>query len=66
MGASKGKLIGQFIGESLMLSLISAFLAVIFMYLYLPAFNGIVEKKLAVKILYPSHLAALILIAVFC
>ena len=66
MGASKGKLIGQFIGESLFLSLLSAFLAVILIYLSLSAFNGIVEKQLAVNIFQPSHIAALILIAVFC
>jgi predicted permease len=66
MGASKGKLIGQFIGESLFLSFLSAFLAVVLIYLSLSAFNGIVEKQLAVNIFQPSHIAALILIAVFC
>jgi len=66
MGASKGKLIGQFIGESLFLSFISAFLAVVLIYLSLSAFNGIVEKQLAVNIFEPTHIAALILIAVFC
>ena len=66
MGAGKGKLIGQFIGESLFLSFISAFLAVVLIYLSLSAFNGIVEKQLAVNIFQPSHIAALILITVFC
>jgi predicted permease len=66
MGASKGKLIGQFIGESLFLSFISAFIAVILIYLSLSAFNGIVEKQLAANIFQPSHLAALIVIAAFC
>jgi ABC-type antimicrobial peptide transport system permease subunit len=66
MGAGKGKLIGQFIGESLLLSFISAFIAVVLIYLSLSAFNGIVEKQLAVSIFQPSHLAALVLIAVFC
>ncbi len=66
MGASKGKLIGQFIGESLFLSFISAFLAVVLTYLSLSAFNGVVEKQLSVNIFQLSHLAALIVIAVFC
>ncbi len=66
MGAGKGKLIGQFIGESLFLSFISAFLAVVLIYLSLSAFNGIVEKQLAVNIFEPTHIVALILIAVFC
>jgi predicted permease len=66
MGAGKGNLIGQFIGESLFLSFISAILAVVLIYLSLSAFNGIVEKQLAVNIFLPSHIAALIVIAVFC
>jgi putative ABC transport system permease protein len=66
MGAGKGKLIGQFMGESLFLSFISTFIAVVLIYLSLSAFNGIVEKQLAVNIFNPSHIAALIIIAVFC
>ncbi len=66
MGAGKGSLIGQFIGESLFLSFISTFIAVGLIYLSLSAFNGIVEKQLAVKIFQPSHLAALTVIAIFC
>jgi predicted permease len=66
MGAGKGKLIGQFIGESLFLAFISAFLAIVLIYLSLSAFNGIVEKQLNVNIFQPSHIAALLVIAVFC
>lgn len=66
MGAGKGSLIGQFIGESLFLSFISAIIAVVLIYLSLSAFNGIVEKQLAINIFQPSHLAALVVIAVFC
>src|SRR5664279_4940357 len=60
MGAGKGKLIGQFIGESLFTSFISAVFAVVVIYISLPAFNGIVEKQLAVDIFQPSHMAALL------
>jgi predicted permease len=66
MGAGKGKLIGQFIGESLLMSLISAIVAVGIIYISLPAFNGIVEKQLSANMLNPVHLAALLAIAVIC
>jgi len=66
MGATKGNLIGQFIGESIFLSLISAVFAVVIIYLALPTFNGIVEKHLSVNVTYPVHFVALFLIAVFC
>jgi putative ABC transport system permease protein len=66
MGAGKRTLIGQFLGESLFLSFISAFIAVVLIYLSLSAFNGIVEKQLVINIFQPTHLAALIIIAVFC
>lgn len=66
MGASKGKLVSQFIGEALFISFVSAILAVAITYLALQAFNGIVEKHLEVNILQPMHLVALILIAVLC
>jgi len=66
MGAGKGKLIGQFLGESLFMAFVSALLAVILIYISLSVFNGIVEKQLEVNMLQPLHLMALILIAVVC
>lgn len=66
LGAGKGNLVRQFIGESILLSLISAVVAVVIIYLALPAFNDIVEKQLSVHIFYPVHLIALFLIALFC
>jgi len=66
LGAGKRRLIGQFMGESLFLSLFSAIIAVVLIYFSLSAFNAIVEKQLSVNIFQPSHLAALLLIAIFC
>jgi len=46
VGANKGSLIGQFIGESVMISLIAGILALIIVVLSLPAFNKLTEKIL--------------------
>ena len=46
LGAHRGKLIGQFIGESLLLSFISLILAIILIYVLLPVFNHLVSKDL--------------------
>jgi putative ABC transport system permease protein len=62
MGAGKGKLIGQFIGEAVIMSFIAVILAVGLVYLALPSFNNLVQKELAVNIFEPAHLIYLILI----
>jgi len=46
LGAHRGKLIGQFLGESLLLSFISLIIAVMLIILLLPVFNHLVEKDL--------------------
>ena len=48
MGAGKGKLVRQFIGESLVLSFVAMMLAVGIVYLALPAFNQLVGKALTI------------------
>ena len=64
MGAGKGKLIGQFIGEAVIMSFIAVFLAVGLIYFALPSFNNLVQKELAVDILAPVHLIYLLIIGV--
>jgi putative ABC transport system permease protein len=66
MGAGKTKLIGQFIGESIFTSLLSALLALGIIYLSLPAFNSLVEKQLSVNVTNPYHISALLFIALIC
>ncbi|MGZ3871767.1 MAG: ABC transporter permease [Mucilaginibacter sp.] len=63
MGAGKGKLIGQFIGEAVLMSFIAVLVAIVFIYLALPAFNNLVQKELIVNIFEPSHLLYLIAIS---
>jgi predicted permease len=66
LGAGKGKLIAQFIGESLMMSFISALLAIAIIYLTLPAFNTLVQKQVFLNLFNPTHSGGLILIALIC
>src|ERR1700754_1513140 len=53
MGAGKGKLIGQFIGEALIMSFIAVIVAVGLIYLAIPSFNTLVQKQLSVEIFAP-------------
>jgi putative ABC transport system permease protein len=46
LGAHRGKLIGQFLGESMLLSFISLAIAIILIYVLLPVFNQLVSKDL--------------------
>lgn len=51
VGARKTDLIRQFIGESLMLSLITLVIAVILLAAFLPAFNELLGKQLSLRLL---------------
>jgi hypothetical protein len=64
MGAGKGKLISQFIGEAVIMSFISVLLAIGVIYAAMPSFNTLVQKDLAVNILEPLHLIYLVVIGV--
>jgi predicted permease len=66
LGAGKYKLIGQFIGESLFMSFLSAFLSIFIVYLALGGFNTLVQKQLSLDILNPVHAGGLIAIALVC
>ncbi len=58
-GAYRQQLIWQFIGESVMLSIIAALIALFLVYLLMPDFNNITEKTIA----YGSNPAIFIIIA---
>ena len=64
MGAGKGKLVGQFIGEAVIMSFIAVLVAVGLIYIALPSFNNLVQKELGVNIFEPLHLTYLISISV--
>jgi predicted permease len=66
LGAGKRKLVAQFIGESLIMALIAACIAVALISLSLPAFNSLVEKQLALNLLNPGHFFGLLSIALIC
>ncbi|MEO6166940.1 MAG: FtsX-like permease family protein, partial [Chitinophagales bacterium] len=62
MGAGRGMLVSQFIGESLFMSFISGLLAVMVVLLALPAFNYLVDKQLVIDLLNPMHSLGLVAI----
>jgi putative ABC transport system permease protein len=63
MGAGKGKLVGQFIGEAVIMSFISVLVAIGLIYLAMPSFNNLVQKQLSVEIFQPLHLVYLMSIS---
>lgn len=64
MGAGKGKLIVQFIGEAIVMSFIAVFIAIGIIYLVLPSFNNLVQKDLYINISEPLHLTYLVSIGI--
>jgi putative ABC transport system permease protein len=55
IGATREKLIGQFLGESLLITILAFILAIIFTELALPAFNLLTEKHLAIYYTSPLY-----------
>lgn len=66
LGAGKAKLVLQFIGESMVMSFLSALFAIGIIYCALNAFNTLVEKDLSVNLFQPDHLLALLIIIFLC
>jgi putative ABC transport system permease protein len=63
IGAARGKLVLQFIGESLVLSIVAMVLAAGIVYVALPGFNQLVGKQLTMG-LTPLHVGVLLGVAV--
>jgi len=66
LGAARGSLVRQFIGEAMMMSVFSVLLGLLLMVFLLPFFNEIVEKQMGLGLKNPLHVAALIFLALFC
>ncbi|QJD96411.1 FtsX-like permease family protein [Mucilaginibacter robiniae] len=66
LGAVKSRLITQFIGEALLMSVIAVILSVIIVVLLLPGFNQLVQQQLTAEVFKPVHMAALLVIALVC
>jgi predicted permease len=64
VGALRFQLIAQFIGESLLLSFISLFLAGLIVYLMLPLFNQLASKSISFDLFNPYTFISLIGIAI--
>ncbi|MES1216414.1 MAG: ABC transporter permease [Bacteroidota bacterium] len=63
VGAERKQLIGQFLGESVLISFLALILAIGIVLLFLPLFNNIAEKKLSIHFLDGKLLLGLIGIA---
>jgi putative ABC transport system permease protein len=62
IGAGRGGLVRQFIGESLLFSYIAVILAVGIVYAAMPAFNALVGKQLVPAVFSALHLGVVVLI----
>jgi len=58
VGSSRASLIGQFFGESLLLSFVALIVSVILLQLLLPTFNDLTGKQITSPISMPSYWAA--------
>ena len=60
IGAKRSSLIGQFVGEAMLLTVLSVIIALITTTLLLPAFNGLTGKQLALPVSQPAFWLALV------
>jgi putative ABC transport system permease protein len=54
VGAQKGALVGQFIGESILIAFLAAIVALLIVELSLPGFNRLTDKKLFIDFSHPG------------
>lgn len=66
LGAGRGILIKQFFGESIMMSFVAMLVAALIVFLVLPSFNTLVEKKLSFDLSNPVFWAGLPLLGLIC
>jgi ABC-type antimicrobial peptide transport system permease subunit len=59
VGASRGTLVWQYLGESILMAIFSIGLAIVWVYLLLPLFNALTEKQLTFHFSVPILLALL-------
>ncbi len=66
MGSGKQRLVMQFLGEAMFMSVLSGITAVFIIILVLPAFNTLSQKQLSLGLLQPMHIAALAAVTLAC
>ncbi|MBX2842033.1 MAG: ABC transporter permease [Flammeovirgaceae bacterium] len=62
IGARKGSLVTQFIGEAFLLTFLAIIVALILSYILLPTFNELTEKQLNINFNTPQHWLILVVI----
>jgi len=60
LGAVRKALIGQFILEALLMSVIAMLLSILLVYLFLPGFNVLFDKQLRFDVFTPTHIGGLL------
>ena len=63
VGAARYQLVVQFLGESMIMSFFSLFIALLIVWISLPAFNGLADKNLSLQLLDGKPIAGLLAIA---
>lgn len=64
MGADRGGLVGQFLGESMVLTFLALLLAVVLVVLFLPFFNQLADKSLTInELVKPEIIAGFVALA---
>src|SRR5579871_5501008 len=66
MGAVRGALFVQFVGEAILLAALAMVVALLLMTAILPAFNGLVDKNLAPGLGNPAHLMLMVVTVLAC
>jgi predicted permease len=66
LGAGKGSLVLQFIGEALIMAILSAMLGLLIIWFALPWYNNLVDKNLLLELSSPAHLVALVILILVC
>src|SRR5690606_6397723 len=66
VGASRKSLVMQFLGESLVLAIISSLVAILLIYLSIRPFNMMIGQELQGNFLAPSHLFFLVTVTFAC
>jgi predicted permease len=66
LGAERRRLMWQFLCEALFMSFVAAAVGVLIMELALPAFNGLMDKHLHLRLSDPAETGGLLVIALIC
>ncbi len=66
LGSGKGRLISQFLAETLITATLASIVSVLLLFILLPQFNLLVEKQIALRLFSPLHVLSLIGITMIC